>query len=383
MKNQYDVIIIGAGPVGLFMGLRLQQLGLRFRILEKREQLNHHSRAIGIHPPSLELLEQLDAVHPILRQSISVNMASVYANKKEILSFDLSICSKPYNFIASISEKNTELILKDLLLSRAPNSIKYSSTFTRFEEGAGQVNVFYTRNDQENKLTCHYLVGCDGKNSSVRQAMNNSFPGDDYNENYIMGDFIDRTNLGSEASLFLSNEGVIESFPMPKNLRRWVVSINNFIDNPSGIDIANAVEQRLNITINPNDAQEVSGFKTHGLIAEHFAKNNILLAGDAACVVSPIGGQGMNLGWMNAWQASEAIIQSMQQPNKQKSFFDAYEKQAIKRCKNAILRAKFYRFIGRQAHRLWIKKIILIIMGHQPIKKFMANIVTMRYLSSR
>src|SRR5690625_85241 len=133
------------------------------------------------------------------------------------------------------------------------------------------------------------------------------YTGRRYPDNYVMGDFRDRTGLGKDALIFLHPQGLVESFPLPEGMRRWVVKTNQFQQDHVLRQLCLQVSRRLHIDLDPADSLTRSSFSVHRRIARTFARGCLCLAGDAAHVVSPIGGQGMNLGWLNAAKLASLI----------------------------------------------------------------------------
>ena len=379
ITQKIDVLIIGAGPIGLFLGLRLHQLGLSFKILEKNNVRDPHSRALGVHPPSMELLQTLQVSDVILSKAKKIDSGLLYMERKKIASIDLSSCKKPFNYVIAIPQLQTEIILEEILLSRYPGCIETGSLIDFCETDESITAQYSTGDKDKHEIQTSYLVGCDGKNSFVRNKADIAFVGDLYSEQYIMGDFQDFSPLNDNVALFTGKKGVIESFPLPNQCRRWVVNVGQEIDAPSGEKIAQFIFERIGLSIEGKDCFWATTFKTQGLIAEKIASERVLLCGDAACVVSPIGGQGMNLGWFNAWALAEALVKANKQPEERRMFFDHYNKIAIKNAKNATKRARLYRYLGRQSNFLLFKKMIAYALTHWPCKRIFYNIFTMRY----
>lgn len=121
-----------------------------------------------------------------------------------------------------------------------------------------------------------------------------------------------------------------------------------------------------------------SGFKTQGLIANQMTKGRIVLAGDAAHVTSPIGGQGMNMGWLNAWRLAEAVEQCLKNKQSPVSALLEYEREAKRIAKRLIKRAEFNMFLGRKCRYQTIRRLIVHFMLDTPMKSIFARNFTMR-----
>ena len=124
---------------------------------------------------------------------------------------------------------------------------------------------------------------------------------------FVMGDFLDRSNLGHDAHLFFTAEGAVESFPLPDGRRRWIVQSAASMPVTPPAFISSIVRRRTGIELTPEDQLNQSHFTPRWLSTEQYYDGRVLLCGDAAHLMSPIGGQGMNTGWADAEFAAEIL----------------------------------------------------------------------------
>ncbi|MEO6310166.1 MAG: NAD(P)/FAD-dependent oxidoreductase, partial [Leifsonia sp.] len=151
-----------------------------------------------------------------------------------------------------------------------------------------------------------YLVGADGARSRVRAAAGIGWRTYGRSATYLMADFPDPGANGSTAVLFFERGGVVESFPLPGARRRWVAMTQTLSPGASGADLAATIRRRT--TVNLTDAvAPPSAFAVQQRLAERMVVGRIVLLGDAAHEISPIGGQGMNLGWLDAMALAPAL----------------------------------------------------------------------------
>ena len=373
-----DAVIVGGGPVGLFLGCRLAQLGLEFVVLEKRAEPLQHSRSIGIHPPSLERFEELGLVNDLLASGVRVEKGLAFGYKTPLNSLgelDFSLCPEPYTFILTLPQYVTENVLERHLCALRPGALWRRADVLNVRDRGDYAEVSCELGGERRTLKARAIIGCDGKNSVVREAAEIPFKGGRYPDTYIMGDFADSTDLGSQAALYLTPDGIIESFPLPNSVRRWVVKMPHLLENPTPKDVTDAVYKRLGVEVSAETNTMLSAFGVERYLAKRFSSGRIALAGDAAHVVSPIGGQGMNLGWLDAWALADAL--------ENKGGLETLERynQARRRAaKAAILRAEFNTVMGRGTKLAPLRDFGLRGVLRSPAKRVFAHMFTMRGL---
>jgi 2-polyprenyl-6-methoxyphenol hydroxylase-like FAD-dependent oxidoreductase len=194
-----------------------------------------------------------------------------------------------------------------------------------------------------------------------------------------MGDFLDTTNFGPVAAIYLQSTGLIESFPLPGNKRRWVIRTPAYIENPSVEQLKKWIEPRTGYTLDPKTNTMISSFGVQHYRAGSYGRGRIGIIGDAAHIVSPFGGQGMNLGWMDAWNLAKLLRQ-----HRPTGFRDLPLLQFSRRRNlaawQAIKRAEFNMGMGRahphpELHEAFIKSLM-----HLPTNWILPRLFTMRWL---
>lgn len=381
LQKKYRVIIIGGGPVGLFLGCCLQHHNISCLILEKKKNPMPHSRSIGIHPVSLELFAHLNVADCFVKQGIKIKRGVAYSDSKLLGSISFENCLKPYNFVLSFPQYNTERLLQNSLSRSAPDTLLREASVLDFNATDTSVTVRFEHNRQIHSAEADYLIGCDGKNSLVRKKAGISFKGTSYPDSYIMGDFSDNTDFGTDAVIFLTAGGLVESFPLINNKRRWVVKTEKYITEVKRSDIEQRLLQRIGHDISGELHSMLSSFGVQKLIAKTFVRGRIILAGDAAHVVSPIGGQGMNLGWMDAWELARTFRDMYEsQDSDHRILLRDYSRRQQKVARKVIRRAELNTRLGRKTAVPFLRNAVVWLMLNTPLNKLMAQIFTMRRL---
>lgn len=371
-----DIAIVGGGPVGLFLACRLAQLGLEVMVLEREAGIRRHSRSIGIHPPALERLEHLGVVDEILQRGVCIRRGLAFGRRGCLGKLEFSNCPPPYTFIMTLPQDQTEAILAARLCQLHPTALHREAEFKAFQACAEGVTVSYRQWGRLRRLEARFLVGCDGRHSRVRDLAGIAFQGGSYPDTYLMGDFADSTALGPDAAIYLTSEGLVESFPLPNHSRRWVAKTGGPAE-ATAETLAALLWKRLGCHLPLETNTMLSAFGVERYLASSLVKGRVMLAGDAAHVVSPIGGQGMNLGWLDAWLLAgmlAAIIKG--QPPE---LLHAYQ-QRRRAAKRAIRRAEFNMRMGRKTALAPLRDVGLSLLLHSPAKRMLAHSFTMRGL---
>lgn len=318
--------MVGAGPVGLYVACLLAASGREVVVLEQDhgDGRSHHeqtdgrtskhetgrpagSRSIGIHPPALEALASAGVAEALLARGCRIESARLLLGAEHVGDLSLRGCPGPYPFVLTLPQFATEEVLESRLTELQPGGLRRGRRLVGLERSGGG---WALELHDGSALTARFVIGCDGRNSRVREALQVPVRGGGLDHHYLMADLPDDGSLGSDAAISLGPEGVVESFPLPGSRRRWVA---RFVRRPDGLsvrDLAAAVVARTGIALEPavcRASVPASAFTAEKRLTERLVGPGWALAGDAAHVISPIGGQGMNLGLLGGKALVEAL----------------------------------------------------------------------------
>ena len=311
-----EVLIIGAGPVGLFMAALLLQEGVDVQILEQRSAPEPHSRAIGIHPPALAALAGTGVSEALVAEGVPIRRGVALAGGKCLAQMSFAGVSDRFPFVLSLPQGRTEALLERRVNELNDGALHRGVRLTRLSDDGARVTVEAVSGRGTLSYAAPLVIAADGVRSTVRALQGVALRAKEYPDSYLMGDFADNTGFGPDAALFLAGAGIVESFPLPGHLRRWVVRLGAGDPPAAGgataggqrgdsqggdaLWLMRCVRERTGLDIDAGTNSMLSSFGVRTRLARRMVTGRVVMIGDAAHEVSPIGGQGMNLGWLDA-----------------------------------------------------------------------------------
>jgi 2-polyprenyl-6-methoxyphenol hydroxylase-like FAD-dependent oxidoreductase len=310
MDPTLDALVVGAGPVGLMMAGELARHGLSCRIVDQGEGPSTTSKALGVHSRTLEVFEAVGALDEALARGLRIHANNVYAGGKRLLHVDLGELDAPYPMVLDLPQSDTEAILERLAGTRGI-TVERRTRLTALTEDEGGVRA--TLDGGREEVRARWILGCDGAHSAVRHALGLGFEGAPYDDVWLAADVaIDWTLADDELHAFLSPEGALVVFPLPSPSRARIIydlpgnaappdRAAPPVPAPTIEEVQRVLEARTGLRATVSDPRWLVGFRIHRRIASAFRKGRAFLAGDAAHIHSPVGGQGMNTGLQDAY----------------------------------------------------------------------------------
>lgn len=293
-----DVLVAGAGPTGLFTAAALARRGLSVRVVDMLPDPSPLSRAILVHARTLEILDGLGLARPLVERGIRLETIHLRSEGRTLTELGVSDLPTPFPFLLSVPQSSTEAVLQAHLQAQGVR-VERPVRLSRFDARDDGVVAHL---DPGGEVRCRWLVGCDGAHSAVRHGLALPFEGHAYEDRLILGDVawsaaLPRDTLHS----WLSTDGFLAAFPLPPD--RWRLIGVRAPGAPEDVDLAELqamVTRRTEVGGTLTAPAWIAGFRIHARQAPRYRVGRVLLAGDAAHIHSPAGGQGMNLGLQDA-----------------------------------------------------------------------------------
>lgn len=306
-SNRSDVFIAGAGPVGLTMAAALQAQGISCRIIDKCPHPTDKSKALVVWSRTLELLNGLGLAETFLKSGMKIDGASIYGNGKRYVHVEIDDVASQFNFPLMIPQSETERLLTEHLAS-CGIVVEREVELISFAQAESEVTGELRRADGTiEKFNASWLIGCDGAHSAVRHGLGLDFEGSAEPNDWMLAD-VHMTGpiAGNEVSVYWHEKGLLVFFPITPGRYRMVADLGDAAPTPKPKDptlaeVQAMIDERGPQGITVTDPVWLAGFRINERKVKDYRIGRVMLAGDAAHIHSPAGGQGMNTGMQDAF----------------------------------------------------------------------------------
>jgi len=303
MSSRCDVLVVGAGPTGLTLACLLLRRGIGVRVVDRLPAAADVTKAMVIWSRSLEVLDEIGVAEAVVAPAVRLERARYVIDGESAASVRTCFVPGTRWQPVILTQNELERILRERLFSLG-GTIEWGTQVASALTVAGGVHAVATRGGSEVELRAAYVVGCDGLRSAVRESAGIAFDeGAPYEEVFQLGDVemdspLDRTTVHH----FLGRHGVTVAAPLPHG--RWRVAGYLDGEDPEGKPDAARLQRLLrecgNEGATVTATHWTSTFRVVRRLASSFRAGRMLIAGDAAHVHSPAGGQGLNTGIQDA-----------------------------------------------------------------------------------
>lgn len=306
-----QVLIVGAGPVGLTMAAELARYGVGVRIIDKVAVATDKSRAVVVWGRTLELLDRMGCADGFIAAGIRAGAAHLIATRDregQAIRIDFGLLTNPFPYALMLPQSETERLLTEHLASLGV-SIERSLELTQLRQSEDHVEAELRHADGRiETMRADWLGGCDGAHSAVRKLIGQKFSGHTFPTEWLMADLNLRglPTPPGEPALFFHADGILALFPIgPDNLYRLAANLGPALEEGRGRDVSLAEIQALITRRGPAGLTATRSswhatFRINERQVESYRSQRVFLVGDAAHIHSPAGGQGMNTGMQDA-----------------------------------------------------------------------------------
>lgn len=371
----HEVVIVGGGPVGLLLACLLVQEGVDAVVCERRTDADPRTRAIGIHRPGLDALDAAGLGETVRVEALRLDGGDVRSRGRTLASLTFAD-DRP---VLILPQPRTHALLRSRLHALAPEALRAGCRVEDVGEDADAVRVRILSGQGREELTASVVVVADGVRSSLRHGLGFGWRRHRGSGSYAMVDVPDAAG-GDRAALHCGPDGLVESFPLPGGWLRWVVKTDAGGAVSTAAGFRDTVEARTGIAPLIDDDVVPSMFSVAQHTVDRAVRGRIAMLGDAAHELSPIGGQGMNLGWMDAARLAPEIHRAL--TGGRPLELSAWASRVRRSARAAQRRSAFYMSMGTPAPApvAGAREVLVRALGAPVLRERMADVITMRGL---
>jgi len=378
-----NVLVVGAGPVGLTMAAELARYGVAVRIVDKAAQRTDKSKALVIWSRTLELMDRIGCTQAFISAGFKASAINIIAGGTPIGRVSLDAIKSIYPYALILPQSETERLLEQHLASRGV-AVERSCEMIQFNPRPNSVTVMLKHADgREETLDVSWLIGCDGAHSAVRHGLGMQFEDNTLPSDWILADIhLSGVQLPpDELGLFWHSDGVLGLFPISPGRYRVIADVgqakaDEHRPDPTLVEVQAVMDQRGPGGIIASSSIWLASFRINERKVADYRVGRVFLAGDAAHIHSPAGGQGMNTGMQDACNLAWKLAMVIRGLAGSEPLLDSYsiERSAVGRqvLKDAGRLTSLAVLRGGIAQEIR-NHIASLVFGLTPIGKTMAN----------
>ncbi|MDR5758959.1 FAD-dependent monooxygenase [Caballeronia sp. LZ035] len=302
-----SVLIVGAGPVGMTLASELARYGIPVRIVDKAPHRTDKSKAMVLWSRTLELLDRgVGGAQPFVDAGFKLEGVTFIANDRVVGRVAMDSIPSLHNYALALPQSETERLLEERLISQGISVERGVEATMIVPDDSGADAVLVHPDARKETVRADWLIGCDGAHSTVRHAMSVPFAGETLLSDWFLADvhMSGYPRSDTDASIHWHKDGVLLIFPIQPGRYRVIGDLppteSSIPPTPTLDQVQELVDRRGPAGTRLNAPIWLSGFRINGRKVASYRQNHMFLAGDAAHIHSPAGGQGMNTGMQDA-----------------------------------------------------------------------------------
>ncbi|MFE1328351.1 FAD-dependent oxidoreductase [Streptomyces sp. NPDC058741] len=330
-----QAVVVGAGPVGLTAAHELARRGVAVRLVDAAGEPASTSRAVAVHPRTLETFAQMGVIDELLPRGRANRAFTMYAGGRRPVRLEADYSSMPTSYPYSLiaGQKDTEAVLR-LAVARLGVRIEWGTRLTSFEQDEERVLLRLEREGRTEVVETSWLIGCDGGHSTVRKQLGLELIGES-SERWMLADAPVETDLPPDTIYWAHTGGQATMMVPYAREGHW-----RLLDTAPAQDAADVapgeVAQRLAAKLSAGlghgvrvgEPEWTSVFTFQQRMVERMQQGRVFVAGDAAHVHSPASGQGMNTGVQEAYNLAWKLAQ-VEQGHAGRALLDSYSRERV------------------------------------------------------
>ena len=329
MVDNPKVLIAGAGPVGLTLANELVRHGISVRIVDRAAARTDKSKALVLWSRTLELLDDAGYAEGFLEAGMPAHGAQISTGTEMVARVSFNLVDSRFAYALMIAQSETERVLEERLAA-AGVTVERTVELTGFSDRGASVEAVLAKADGTREtIEADWLVGCDGAHSTVRHGLGFAFEGSTLPSHWALADgHIAGLAPANHLHIFWHRDGILAFFPIVGDRWRVVANLGPAKDgethpDPTLEEINVLTARRGSPGIVMSDPVWLAAFRINERKVRDYSRGRVFLAGDAAHIHSPAGGQGMNTGMQDAFNLAwklALVIEGAAKP----SLLDSY-----------------------------------------------------------
>ncbi|HTD80323.1 MAG TPA: FAD-dependent monooxygenase, partial [Chloroflexota bacterium] len=336
MSSQTDVLVVGAGPVGMTLAAEVLRHGASCRVIDGNEGPSQLSKAIAVHARSLAMLDDMGIADRLIEKGVKVGRTHIHLDGQAMPTIELDAIGPPFPYVLCVSQSETEELL-DRHVREMGERVERRVELESFDQDADGVTATLRAADgTTEQLRAKYIAGADGAHSTVREQTQTGFEGVAYPELVWLGDVkVSWEKAPDELHVWISEDGGVYFFPLPGRFRiiaQPKLPADAARTAPTLEQLQAFAVERVGVPIELSEPGWLAAFAINRrLVTTMRPGPRTFLLGDAAHIHSPAGGQGMNTGMQDAYNLAWklALVLSGQAPEALLDSFEAERRPVI------------------------------------------------------
>ncbi|MES2163619.1 MAG: FAD-dependent monooxygenase [Pseudomonadota bacterium] len=327
-----QVLIVGAGPTGLVLAIRLARHGVAVRIIDKNSGPGQASRAMAVHARTLEFYRQLGFADVVVNLGIKIEAIHLREGGEDVAELplkDIGAGLSPFPFVLAFPQDDHERFLVEQLKAMGVE-VEWNTELESFTQDEWGVRAVLERDGDRIACSSAYLCGCDGARSRVRESLKFDFSGGTYEHLYYVADVKTSGPENRDLVGHLGANTFALMLPVRSRGMQRLIGIlppqAEALPEPGFEDVRGVLEPLLGIKV--EQVNWFSTYRVHHRVASQFRSGRCFLGGDAAHIHSPAGGQGMNTGIGDAVNLAWKLAQVLQ-GRADSTLLDTYQAERI------------------------------------------------------